>query len=78
MNTSALRQQLHQYIDDVDDKKIEAIFTVLQPDINKQSSYTDEELKMFYERREKYLSGNSSTYTAEEAHNYIRQSRKKP
>lgn len=76
MNTSTLRQQLHRYIDEVDDKKIEAIFTILQPDIDR-ASYTNEELQMFYERRNKYLSGGTTTYSAEEAHNYIRQNRKK-
>jgi hypothetical protein len=77
MNTSAIRQQLHQYIDSADDKKIEAIFTILQADISHTSTFSNEELKMFYERRQKYLDGQSKTYSAEESHEYIRQSRKK-
>ena len=72
MNTTTLRQQLHQYIDSAEDTKIEAMFTLLQADISHTSSYTDEELKKFYARREKYLSGESKTYTAEESHDYIR------
>ncbi len=76
MNTSIIRQQLHQYIDNADDHTIEAIFTILQSDITGTSSYTDEELKLFNERRQKYLSGNATTYSAEEAHDYIRKNRK--
>jgi len=77
MNTTAIRQQLHQYIEDADDNKIEAIFTILQTDMKASSSYTDEELKKFYDRREKYQQGNTTTYNAEEAHEYIRNSRNK-
>lgn len=78
MNTTIIREQLHQYIDNADDHTIEAIFTILKSDITSQSSYTDEELKIFYERRQKYLSGNTTTYSAEEAHDYIRKNRKQP
>lgn len=78
MNTSTLREQLHQYIDDADDDKIAAIFTILRSDISNTTAYTDEELKTFYERREKYLSGNTTTYSAEEALEYIRKNRKHP
>jgi hypothetical protein len=74
MNTSALRQQLHQYIDAANDKKIEAIFTLLETELN--TVYSPEELKKFYARREKYMGGHTGTYTAEESHEYIRQSRK--
>lgn len=78
MNTSTIRQQLHQYIDKADDNTIQAIFTILKSDIAGKSAYSDEELKMFYERREKYLSGNSATWSAEESHEYIRKNRKQP
>lgn len=78
MNTSTLREQLHQYIDDADDEKIAAIFTILRSDISNTTVYTDEQLKTFYERREKHLSGNTTTYSAEEANEYIRKNRKQP
>lgn len=76
MNTAIIREQLHQYINNADDHTIEAIFTLLQPDMANKSTYSDEELKAFYERREKYMSGNTTTYSAEEAHDYIRKNKK--
>jgi uncharacterized protein (UPF0332 family) len=72
MNTSVIRQQLHEYIDSADDKKIEAMFTLLEAEMHKSSFYSDDELKKFYDRREKYLKGNNPTFTAEESHDYIR------
>jgi len=61
MNTSTIRQQLHQYIEDADDKTVEAIFTILKADMAHTAQYSDDELKMFYERRTQYLDGNTST-----------------
>lgn len=76
MNTSALRQQLHQYIDKADDSKIEAMFIMLQSDMAHTSTYTDDELKKFYERRNNYTAANTQTYTAEETKEYARQQKK--
>ena len=58
------------------DKKIEAIYTVLENDIEHTHSYSPEEIKKFYERREEHLAGKTETYTMEEAHQYIRQQKK--
>ena len=33
MNTEAIRQQLHQYVDLADDRKISAIYTIIEDDI---------------------------------------------
>ena len=74
MNISVIRKQLHQYIDSADDKKVEAIFTLLEADMEGKATYSDEDLKKFYARRDKYLQGNTQTYTAEESHEYIRKS----
>ena len=41
------------------------------------TNFSKEELSKFYERREQYLSGNMETYSVEEAHNLIRQSKNK-
>lgn len=76
MTNAAIRHQLHQYIDVTDDKKIEALYTLLQNDIDPAGSYTAEELDMLHERAEKYLKGETKTYTVAESHNMIRQQRK--
>ena len=71
-----IRQQLHEYIDAADDKNIEAIYTILQGNMH-QERFSKEDLKKFYDRRAAYMDGKTETYTMEEAHNMIRQSRKK-
>jgi len=73
--TVEIRQQLHQYIDAADDKNIEAIYMVLQGNMQQQK-FSPEDLKKFYDRRAEYLAGNTETFTVEEAHKIIRQSRK--
>ena len=77
MTNAAIRKQLHQYIDVTDDKKIEALFTLLQSDINPGYSYTDDEIRMLHERAEKYAGRDVVTYTVEESHRKIRSERKK-
>ena len=77
MTNAAIRQQLHQFIDITDDKKIEALYTLLKNDIDPQYSFTEDELNVLHERAEKYLKGETKTYTVEESHNMIRQQRKK-
>lgn len=74
MMMAEIRQQLHQYIDAADDKNIEAIYTILQGGMQQQR-FSPEDLRKFYDRRTEYLEGKTETYTVEEAHNIIRQSR---
>ncbi len=78
MTTATIRQQLHKYIDITDDKKIEALFTLLENEINQPYSFSDEEINLLHERAEKYLAGGTKTYTVEDAHKQIREQRKKP
>ena len=77
MTNAAIRQQLHQYIDYSDDKKVEALYTLLQSDLEPAYDYTTEEMDMLHERAEKYLRGESKTYTVEESHKMIREQRRK-
>jgi hypothetical protein len=77
MSSSAIRQQLHQFIDTTDDKKIEALYTILQNDLDKKYDYGIEELNMLHERAEQYLKGGTKTYSVEESHKKIRGQRKK-
>jgi len=76
MSIAELREELRHYIDIADDKKIEAIYTILENDIEHTNQYSPEEIKKFYERRDEHLAGKTETYTMEEAHQYIRQQKK--
>ena len=75
MNTaSSLRDKLHQYIDVADEQKIQAIYVLLEDDIDYR--YSPQEIDMFHKRREEHLKGASKSYTAEESINIARQQKK--
>jgi len=76
MEPSSLKQKLHHYIDIADEKKLQAIYTILEDEIEGDYFYSQEEIKEFYDRRQKHLSGESKSYTVEEALNLVRQNRK--
>jgi len=77
MTHSAIRQQLHHYIDTADDKKIEAIYTILENDLVSAADYGEEELTMLHERASKYLKGEGKTYSVKEVHDNLRGRKKK-
>jgi hypothetical protein len=58
-----------------DDKKLQAIYTILEDEIEGDYFYTQDEIKMFYDRRQKHLNGESKSYTVEETLNLVRQNR---
>ncbi len=70
-----IKEALHEYIDNADEKKLEAIYTVLKEDITSDYKYTDEELHVLNNRRLKYKNGEEQTLTAEEFIGYVRQNK---
>ena len=70
----SLRDKLHQYIDVADEQKLQAIYTLLEDEIN--WSYTKENIEQFHQRRQNHLNGNSQSLTAEESLNAARQQKK--
>jgi hypothetical protein len=74
MQTTQIRQKLHQYIDNSDEKLLKLMFA-LAKEYNEDDDYdyefTAEDIKEFDERREKRLRGESSTYSWEEAKDII-------
>jgi hypothetical protein len=67
---STIRERLHQYIEVADEQKLQAIYTLLEDEIN--WSYTSEEIEMFHQRRENHLKGTSKSFTAAESLEAIR------
>jgi hypothetical protein len=76
MAPSTIKDKLHHYIDTADEKKLLAIYTILEDEIEGEYFYTQDEIKMFYDRRQQHLNGASKSYSVNEAHNLVRQNRK--
>jgi hypothetical protein len=67
METWDMRKELHQYIDEGDDRLIRMVYAMIKEyDKDDEYEFTDEEIKQFEERRERWLRGESKAYTWEE------------
>jgi hypothetical protein len=73
MSAAKIRETLHEYIDTADDKKLEAIYTVLKDSTEPDYQYQANELEAIYARRELYQEGNPEIITTEEFVRYVRQ-----
>lgn len=69
MKTIDIRQKLHRYIETAQDKKVKAIYAMVEEEIQETNSYWNnpEFLAELKRRDEEYLTGKSKTYTLEEA-----------
>lgn len=62
MQTTIIREKLHQFIDSIEDKKAEAIYTLFEDEID-----TDVlRRKLIQSEREKYLRGEGKSYSWDE------------
>ena len=73
MRTAQIRQQLHEYIESAEDKKLKAIYTLVENDINEEFTFTDEQKKELDKRHEDYVNGIGRNYTLEETVEMARQ-----
>lgn len=69
MESVELRQKLHHYIENAEEKKLQAIFTMVEDEINEYYNHWDDEdfINQLHEREQSYLNGASITYTASES-----------
>lgn len=77
MNTTAIKGQLHEYIDQADNEHLAAIYVLLKREIGKRHKYDTDTLAMLYGRMEADLKGMSKSYTVEEALSSIRNANNK-
>jgi len=66
MRTAQIRQQLHEYIETAEDKKLKAIYTLVENDIADEFELTAEQKKELDRRYDDYMNGVGETYTWEE------------
>lgn len=79
MEVANIRQKLHQYIDKADEKLVKLMYAVAKEykdEDDFEYEFTDEEIRLFEERRAKRLSGESKTYNWQEAKEIITGKRK--
>jgi len=74
MTFTVLKEKLHDYIDHADQKKLTAIYTLVEDEIiEPRHTYDEETLNMLEERREEYQKGNIKGYTVEESMEHVKQ-----
>jgi len=81
MDTATIRQQLHEYIEQVSDKKAEGLYMFLADEIHEQhDTLSPEQIALLDAERRKHLAGESESCTWEEAKAMIRnrQSKTRP
>lgn len=67
MTTIAIREKLVNYLQVADDKKVKAIYTMVEDEINTEANDWDEDFVKELERRSKsFVSGAAKTYSWEE------------
>jgi len=69
MKSLELRQKLHHYIENAEEKKLQAIFTMVEDEIKEYyDHWNDEEfVNKLHKREQAYLNGASKTYTPGES-----------
>jgi len=67
MNSLTLRKKLHNYIDSVEQDKLEAIYTILKNDMVEDSFLTLDQKKELDLRLEEYMLGKGKNYSWNEA-----------
>lgn len=68
MDTTSMRQKLHSYLEVANDKKVRAIYTMVEEEIESTGAvYTDELKKELDARHEAYKNGSERTITSAES-----------
>jgi len=66
MRTTQIKQQLHDYIDSAENKKLKAIYTLLEDDISEGYQLTEDQKQELDRRYDDYMNGIGKTYTWDE------------
>ena len=79
MTVAVIREKLKSYVDDVDDKKVKALYTLLQDDIDDNTGFvfSKEQMEILEEEDKLHTTGKTASYSWEEAKEMIRSKKKK-
>ncbi len=67
MNTATIRQKLHNYLEVANDKKVKAIYTIVEEAIEEATEYSDEFKAELDRRYAAYEDGSEKPVTAAES-----------
>lgn len=74
MTLAAVKERLHDYIEKADEKKAQAIYTLIKNDAdNSASEYDDETIAYFEQLRQQFIASKHPGLTVEESMANIRQ-----
>lgn len=76
MNTASIRKQLHDYLEIAVDKKLKAIYTMVEDDIIASNEEYTEEFKAELDRRVEYYLSGGKIVTPTEMKKRLRTARK--
>ena len=74
MDTATIRQKLHQYVEQGDEKLLKLMYAIAKQyneEDDFEYEFSEEDVRIFEQRRQKRLSGESKTYNWEEAKDII-------
>ena len=74
MTTLAIRKKLMTYLADAEDSKVKALYTLLEKEIQRENSFalTDEQFQILEKERAMHISGESKSYSREDAMQIIK------
>ena len=77
MTIAAIRHRLISYLENADDNKVKAVYTLLEKEIDDDQRFilSNEQLQILDKERELHLSGQSKSYNRNEARLIIKSER---
>ena len=78
MTNIAIRKKLLTFLADADDKKVKAIYSLFEDEINQEGNFklSDDHVKILDERRARHISGKDKSSSWQEVHDKVRRKRK--
>ncbi|MEO5948712.1 MAG: hypothetical protein ABIP79_17990 [Chitinophagaceae bacterium] len=77
MSISAIRHKLHNYLEVADDKKVKALYVMVEDEIEKSTVQYNDDFKKELDRRYAYYKSGGKMVTATEANKQIQEIVKK-
>lgn len=74
MQATKIRQKLHRYVDESDEKLLKLMYAIAKEyndEDDFEYEFTDEEIKVFEQRKLKRINGESKTYSWKEAQDVV-------